>query len=141
LSRMPGLSYTVLNHPPQSTSRIGKTSGMSPADDSSKNSSSSSSVGIEDGLGLRNHSWSNEEDDDDFEGGITDQEVGKYGFLERLEHYMDGELILDENRKSVELAVMVEAGANVREMGVMTKELRANRFHNEYISILTEIPD
>jgi hypothetical protein len=36
---------------------------------------------------------------------------------------------------------MVEAGANVREMGVMTKELRANRFHSEYISIITEIPD
>ena len=54
---------------------------------------------------------------------------------------MDGELIVEENRKSVELAVMVEAGANVREMGVMTKELHANRFHSEYTSILNEIPD
>ena len=35
---------------------------------------------------------------------------------------------------------MLEAGANVREMGVKTKELRANHFHSEYISILTEIP-
>ena len=26
-------------------------------------------------------------------------------------------------------------------MGVMTKELRANRFHSEYMSILSEIPD
>jgi hypothetical protein len=110
---------------------------MSSADDSSKNSSS---VGI-DGLGLGDTSWSGAEDDDDFEGVKTDQEVGKYSFLERLEHYMDGEFIQDENRKSVELAVMVEAGANVREMGVMTKELRANRFHSEYMSILSEIPD
>ena len=70
-------------------------SGLSPADESSKNSSSSS-VGIEDGLGSR--TWSNGENDDDFEGEKTDQEVGKYGFLERLKHYMDGELILDENR-------------------------------------------
>ena len=32
----------------------------------------------------------------------------------RLEHYMERELIKEENRKSVELAIMVEAGANVR---------------------------
>jgi hypothetical protein len=50
-------------------------------------------------------------------------------------------LIKEENRKSVELAIMVEAGANVREMGVMTKELRANRSHSEYVSIIAEIPD
>jgi hypothetical protein len=36
---------------------------------------------------------------------------------------------------------MVEAGGNVCEMGVMTKELRANWFHSEYISIIAEIPD
>jgi hypothetical protein len=36
---------------------------------------------------------------------------------------------------------MVEAGANVREMGVVTKELRANQFHSEYVSIIAEILD
>jgi hypothetical protein len=83
-----------------------------------------------------------EDNDDDFEeGGKTDQEVSKYSFYDRLEHYMERELIKEENRKSVELAIMVEAGANVREMGVMTKELRANRFLSEYISIIAEIPD
>ena len=139
LRRTPGLSYTVLNHLPPSTSHmIGKTSGLLPADDSSKKSSSSSSVDLEDGLGLKN--WSDDEDDGNFLGK-TDHEVSKYSFFDRLEHYMDGELIVEENRKSVELAVMVEAGANVREMGTMTKELRANRFHSEYISILNEIPD
>ena len=54
---------------------------------------------------------------------------------------MERELIKEENCKSVELAIMVEVGANVREMGVMTKELRANRFHSEYVSIIAEIPD
>ncbi len=49
---------------------------------------------------------------------------------------MERELI-----KEVELAVMVEAGANLHEMGVMTKELRANRFHSEYVSIIADIPD
>jgi predicted TIM-barrel fold metal-dependent hydrolase len=54
---------------------------------------------------------------------------------------MERELIKEENRKSVELAIMVEVGAIVHEMGVMTKELRANRFHSEYVSIIAEIPD
>jgi hypothetical protein len=84
---------------------------------------------------LGNLSFSGEDDNDDFEGEKTDQEVSKYSFYDRLEHYKE------ENRKSVELAIMVEAGANVREMGVMTKELRANRFLSEYISIIAEIPD
>jgi hypothetical protein len=30
---------------------------------------------------------------------------------------------------------------NVREMGVMMKELRANQFHSEYVSIIADIPD
>ena len=72
-----------------------------------------------------------EEDDDDFEGEKTDQEVSKYSFYDCLERYMERELIKEENRKLVKLAIMVEAGANVREMGVMAKELRANRFHSE----------
>ena len=65
--------------------------------------------------------------------------MSKYSFYDLLEHYMERELIKEENRKSVELAIMVEAGANVREMGVMTKEIHANRFHSEYVSIIAEI--
>ena len=113
---------------PPSPSRGGKTSGMSLPDDSSQDSSS---VGSGSGLRMGNLSFSGEEDDDDFEGEETDQEVSKYGFYDCLEHYMERELIKEENRKSVELAVMVEAGRNVREMGVMTKELRAIWFHSE----------
>ena len=112
---------------------------MSPSDHDS--SQDSSSIGSEGGLGIGDLSFSGEEDDDDFEGEKTDQEVSKYSFYDRLEHYMEREMIKEENRKSVELAVMVEAGSNVREMGVMTKELRANRFHSEYVSILADIPD
>ena len=115
-----------------------KTSGMSSPDDSSQDSSS---IGSEGGLGNGDLSFSGEEDDYDFVGEKTDQEVSKYSFYDRLEHYMEREMIKEENRKSVELAVMVEAGANVREMGVMTKELRANHFHSEYVSILADIPD
>ena len=134
LRRTPGLSYqqpgSGVAYPPPS--RVGKTSGMSASDhDSSQNSSL---IGSEGGLGIGDLSFSGEEDDDDFEGEKTDQEVSKYGFQQRLKHYMERELIKEENRKLVALAVMVEAGANVREIGVMTKELRANRFHGEYVT-------
>ena len=41
----------------------------------------------------------------------------------------------------VELAIMVEAGTVVREMGTMTKERREGAFYKEYMSLLLEIPD
>ena len=132
LRRTPGLSYQssgVLNSPPHPSCGV-KTSGMSSPDVSSHSSVSSLEKLMFD-----------DDDDFDVEGGKTDQEVSKYSFYDRLEHYMERELIKEENRKSVELAIMVEAGSNVREMGVMTKELRANRFLSEYISIIAEIPD
>ena len=140
---MPGLSYQTQSsgvaYSPPSPSRGMKTSGMSSPDDSSQDCSS---VGSDGGLGSGNLLFSpGEEDNDDFEGEKTDQEVSKYSFYDRLEHYMEHEMIKEENRKSVELAVRVEAGSNVREMGVMTKELRANHFHSEYVSTLADIPD
>jgi len=111
---------------------------MSLSDDSSQDSSS---VGSDGKLGSGNLMFSpGEEDDDDFEGEKTDQEVSKYSFYDHLKHYMERELIKEENGKSVELAIMVEAEASVREMGVMMKELHANRFHSEYVSIIAEIP-
>ena len=136
LRRTPGMSYQTpssgVAYPPTSPrSRGVKTSGMSLSGDSSPDSSLVKSLSFS----------LDEDDDDDFVGEKTDQEVSKYSFYDRLEHYMERELIKDENRKSVELAIMVEAGANVREMGTMTKELRASRFQSEYISIISEIPD
>ncbi len=121
LRRTPGLSYQtqssgVAYSPPSPPSCGVKMSGMLSPDDSSQDSSLVGSLSFSPG----------EEDDDDFEGEKTDQEVSKYSFYDRLEHYTERELIKEENRKSVELAIMVEAGANVGEMGVMTKELRAN---------------
>jgi hypothetical protein len=122
LRRTPGLSYqsSGVAYSSPSPSRGAKTSGMSSPDDSSQDSSS---VGSDGWLGSGNLSFSpGEEDYDDFnEGEKTDQEVSKYSFYDRLEHYMERENIKEENRKSVEIAIMVEAGANVGEMGVTTK--------------------
>ena len=94
-----------------------KTSGMSSPHDSSQDYSD---VGSELGI-LFSGGEEDDDDDDDFEAEKTDQEVSKYSFYDRLEHYMERELIKEENHKSVELAIMVEAGANVREMGVMRR--------------------
>jgi hypothetical protein len=59
------------------------------------------------------------EADDDYER--TDLELSKYPFIERLDHYMERYPISEENCRSVELAIMVEAGSIVREMGTMMK--------------------
>ena len=80
LRRTPGLSYQTQSsgvaYPPPSPSRGMKTSGL---DDSSQDSSS---VGSDGGLGSGNLSFSpGEDDDDDFEGKKTDQEVSKYSFM------------------------------------------------------------
>jgi hypothetical protein len=69
----------------------------------------------------------------------TDLEVSKYPFLDRLFHYMERSPICEENPRSVELAVMVEAGLIVREMGMMMKEKREQAIYQEYISLLLEI--
>jgi hypothetical protein len=63
-----------------------KTSGMSSPDVSSHSSVSS--------LGKLLFAGEEDDDDDDFEEGVkTDQEVSKYSFYDRLEHYMERELI------------------------------------------------
>jgi hypothetical protein len=83
LRRTPGLSYQssgVLNHPPH-PSFGAKTSGMTSLDDSSHSS--------DDSIGKLLFADGENDDDDDFdeEGGKTDQEVSKYSFYDRLEHY------------------------------------------------------
>ncbi len=78
------------------------------------------------------------DDDDDMP---TDAEASKYSFLDRLEHYMEWALITEDNRKAVELAIMVEAGTTVREMDPMKKEVNEKAFLKSYVSIIQEIPD
>jgi hypothetical protein len=70
----------------------------------------------------------------------TDLKVSKYSFFERLHHYMERIPIPEENRGTVELAVMVKAGTIVREMGTMTKERWETAYHDEYMNLLHDIP-
>jgi hypothetical protein len=61
-------------------------------------------------------------------------------FLDCLEHYMEWVLISQSNHKAVKLAIMVEAGTNVREMDPMKKDLKEKAFLNSYMSIIWESP-
>ena len=54
---------------------------------------------------------------------------------------MEGVPISEDNRKAVELAIMVEAGTAIREMSTMTKEMRAKCFHGEYLCIISNMSD
>ena len=80
-------------------------------------------------------------DDADDNDMPTDAEASRFTFWERLEHYMERAQISEDNRKAVELAIMVEAGTTVREMDPMKKEVKEKAFLNSYVSIIQEIPD
>jgi hypothetical protein len=71
----------------------------------------------------------------------TDSEASKYSFLDHLKHCMEWMLISAENRKAVELVIMIEGGTTVREMDPMKKETKEKAFLNSYVSIIQEIPD
>jgi hypothetical protein len=58
----------------------------------------------------------------------TDNEVSKYSFYSRLTHYMEGHKISESNRAAVELCLLSEAGAFVRNMDPMKKEKKRGFF-------------
>ncbi len=62
--------------------------------------------------------------------------MSKFSFFERLDHYMERCLINEDNRRAVEVAVMVEAGSIVRELGMMTKGSREKSYHLEYLALI-----
>ena len=80
-------------------------------------------------------------DDDGEDDFPTDGEVSKYSFHQRLIHYMDGALIDQQNRKAVELAILVEAGTKVRDMDPMKKATREQVLHRKYLKIINELED
>ena len=71
----------------------------------------------------------------------TDSKVSKYSFYSRLTHYMDGHKIRESNRAAVELCLLSEAGAFVRNMDPMKKDIKERAFFAKYILIVDEIED
>ena len=57
-------------------------------------------------------------DDADDNDIPTDAEASRFTFWERLEHYMERAQISEDNRKAVELAIMVEAGTDESQFSV-----------------------
>jgi len=58
----------------------------------------------------------------------TDNEVSKYSFYSRLNHYMEGHKISESNRDAVKLCLLSEAGAFVRKMDPMKKDIKDRAF-------------
>jgi len=71
----------------------------------------------------------------------TDNKVSKYSFYSRLTHYMEGHKISKLNRAAVELCLLSEAGAFVRNMDPMKKDIKERAFFTKYIAIVNEIED
>ena len=108
------------------------------------------------GVGLGGEATSSDDDDDharslfDYDDGEyadpevdspTDGEVSKYSFFQRLTHYMDGATINQQNRKAIEIAILVEAFTKVRDMDPMKKATREDILLRKYTGIISEIED
>ncbi len=70
----------------------------------------------------------------------TDNEVSKYSFYQRLTHYTEGHKITELNRAAVELCILSEAGAFVRNMDPMKKDIKERALWLS-ILIVDEIED
>jgi hypothetical protein len=81
------------------------------------------------------------EHNDPMHDSPTDNEVSKYSFYSRLTHYMKGHKISESNRAAVELCLLSEAGAFVRNMDPMKKDKKERAFFAKYLSIIDEIED
>jgi hypothetical protein len=69
------------------------------------------------------------DDDDDLAIELTDEQVGKYIFFERLAHYfLYGWASYNRSRKAVELAIAAEAGTYVRDLDPMKRAKQEDIF-------------
>jgi hypothetical protein len=118
----------------------GEVHSVNSSDDSSGDEESKESVPLF-GVGLVDGSPTFSLDNDQVADSPTDNEESKYSFYQRLTHYMDGQKISSFNRAAVELCILSEAGAFVRNMDPMKKDIKERAFLTKYISIVDEIED
>jgi hypothetical protein len=71
----------------------------------------------------------------------TNAKVSMYSFHQHLNHYLEGIKISQQNRKAVELVILVEAGTFVRNMDPMKKLNREEVLLSKYMNIINEIED
>ena len=105
----------------------GEVLSVNSSDDSSDDEESKESVPLF-GVELVNGSPTFLLDNDQMADSPTDNEVSKYSFYSRLTHYMEGHKISESNRAAVELCLLSEAGAFVRNMDPMKKDIKERAF-------------
>jgi hypothetical protein len=72
---------------------------------------------------------------------LTNAQVAKQSFHERLIHYMDGKKISRLNRKAVKFAILFEAGTYVRNLNPMRKVQQGEILLSKYKSLILDIED
>jgi hypothetical protein len=97
------------------------------SDDSGDDEESKESVPLF-GVELVNGSPTFSLDNDQMADSPTDNEVSKYSFYSRLTHYMEGHKISESNRAAVELCLLPESGAFVKNMDPMKKDIKERAF-------------
>jgi len=78
---------------------------------------------------------------DPSELSITDAEVTKFSFTERLRHYMAGALIGLSNRSAVEACIFMEVGTAIRDLDTMKVPQMEELFFSKYMAVVRSIPD
>ena len=63
---------------------------------------------------------------------VTNAEVTKYSFLERVRHYMGGKQIDTYNRVVVEACIFVEVGTVIKDLETMKIPVMEELFYNKY---------
>ena len=77
---------------------------------------------------------------DPSESSITDAEVTKFAFDERLCHYMAGSLIGLSNRSAVEACIFMEVGTAIRDLDTMKVPQMEELFYSKYMAVVRSIP-
>ena len=77
---------------------------------------------------------------DPSELSITDAEVTKFAFVERLRHYMAGALIGLSNRSAVEACIFMEVGTAIRDLDTMKVPQMEELFYSKYMAVVRSIP-
>jgi hypothetical protein len=77
---------------------------------------------------------------DPSENSITDAEVTKFAFVERLRHYMAGALIGLSNRSAAEACIFMEVGTAIRDLDTMKVPQMEDMFFSKYMAVVRSIP-
>jgi hypothetical protein len=78
---------------------------------------------------------------DPSEYSVTDAEVTKFAFVERLHHYMAGNLSGLSNGSAVEACIFMEVGTAIRDLDTMKVPQMEEMFFSKYMAVVYSIPD